>query len=150
MMPSGLPGATMIASKFVAKITGSLPLRPASVSLSMLAVSAEANTSAGAPSVICCTNAEEASKLNVAVASGFAAENASPTSVNDSVSDAAAKTVMSPSTLVAAVVAGASVVAAPAAVDPTASSSSPHAAATSAKTATPTTSVRDGLVMQAL
>ena len=61
--------------------TGSLPLSPASVSLSMLAVSAEANTSAGAPSMICCTSAEEASKLNVAVASGLAALNASPTSV---------------------------------------------------------------------
>ena len=56
----------MIVSRLVAKITGSVPLRPASVSLSMLAVSAEANTSAGAPSVICCTSAEEASKLNVA------------------------------------------------------------------------------------
>ena len=82
----------------------------------MLAVSAEANTSAGAPSVICCTSAEEASKLNVAFASGLAAVNASPTSVNDSVSDAAANTVMSPSTPAAAVVAGASVVSAAAVV----------------------------------
>jgi PadR family transcriptional regulator AphA len=46
--------------------------------------------------VICCTSADEASKLNVAVASGFAAANASPISVNDSVNDAAANTVMSP------------------------------------------------------
>ena len=48
--------------------------------------------------MICCTSADEASKLNVALASGLAAVNASPTSVNDSVSDAAANTVMSPST----------------------------------------------------
>ena len=75
----------------------------------MLAVSAEAKTSAGAPSVICWTSADEASKLNVASASGLAAVNASPTSVNDSVSDAAAKTVISPSTPAAAVVAGVAV-----------------------------------------
>ena len=48
--------------------------------------------------MICCTSADEASKLNVAVASGLAAVNASPTSVNDSVSDVAANTVMSPAT----------------------------------------------------
>ena len=46
--------------------------------------------------MICCTSAEEASKLNSAVASGLAAVNASPTSVNDSVNDVAANTVMSP------------------------------------------------------
>src|SRR5262245_27568241 len=112
VMPSGLSGATMIVNRLVAKITGSVPFRPASVSLSMFAMSAEANTSAGAPSVICCTSAEEASKLNVADASGFAAVKASPTSVNDSVNDVAANTVMSPSTPAAAVDAGAAVVAA--------------------------------------
>ena len=167
MIPNGLSGATMIVSRLVAKITGSLPLRAASVSLVMLAVSAEANTSAGAPSVICCTSAEEASKLNVAVASGLAAVNASPTSVNDSVSDAAANTVMSPSTPAGAVLAGASVVvaavvagsavvsgaavvagaAAAALVDAASSSSSPQAAASKAKAATGTRSRRDALVM---
>ena len=75
----------MIVNRLVAKITGSLPLSPGSVSLSILAVSAEANTSAGAPSMICCTSADDASKLKVALASGLAAVNASPTSVNDSV-----------------------------------------------------------------
>src|SRR5262245_32317929 len=95
-MSSGLSGATMIVNRLVANTTGSVPLSSASVSLSMFAVSAEANTSAGAPSVICCTSADEASKLNVAVASGLAAVNASPISVNDSVNDAAANTVMSP------------------------------------------------------
>ena len=137
MIPNGLSGATMIVSRLVAKITGSLPLRPASVSLVMLAVSAEANTSAGAPSVICCTSAEEASKLNVAVASGLAAVNASPTSVNDSVSDAAANTVMSPSTPVAGV--------------PSSSSSPPQEAVKSASTTTPATNATGvAVVMRAL
>ena len=36
----------------------------------MLAVSAEANTSAGAPWTICVTSADEASKLKVALARG--------------------------------------------------------------------------------
>ena len=99
----------------MAKITGSVPFSPGSVSLSMLAVSAEAKTSAGAPSTICCTSADEASKLKVALASGLASVKASPTAVNDSVSEAAANTVMSPSTaaaVVAVVVVAAAVVAA--------------------------------------
>ena len=96
----------------MAKITGSVPFSPASVSLSMLAVSAEAKTSAGAPWVICCTSADEASKLKVALASGLASVKASPTAVNDSVSEAAANTVMSPSTAGAVVVAAAVVAAA--------------------------------------
>ena len=61
VIPFGLPGATMIWSRFVAKTTGSVPLRLAAVSLSMFAVSAEAKTSAGAPWVICCTSADDAS-----------------------------------------------------------------------------------------
>jgi len=64
----------------------------------MLEVSAEAKTSAGAPWEICCTRADDASKLNVTFASGLAAVNAEPISLNASVSDAAAKTVMSPDT----------------------------------------------------
>ncbi len=139
----------------MAKITGSVPFSPGSVSLSMLAVSAEAKTSAGAPSMICCTSADEASKLNVALASGLASVKASPTAVNDSVSEAAANTVMSPSTAVAvvvaaavvaaAVVAAAVVAAAVVAEDP--SSSSPQAAARRARTATGMRSRRDGLDM---
>ena len=85
----------------------------------MLAVSAEAKTSAGAPWVICCTSADEASKLKVTLASGLAAVKAAPISLNASVSDAAANTVMSPVTagvsswwrvVAAAVVAAAAVV----------------------------------------
>ena len=124
----------------------------------MLAVSAEAKTSAGAPWVICCTSADEASKLKVALASGLASVKASPTAVNDSVSEAAANTVMSPSTagaVVVAVVAAAVVAAAVVAARGrggrrrrgSASSSSPQAAARRARTATETRSRRDGLDM---
>ena len=94
----------MIVSTLVAKISGSLPFRPASTSFVMLFVSAEAKTSAGAPWMICCTSADDASKLSVTLASGLASVNASPASVKDSVSEAAANTVISPSTAPAAVV----------------------------------------------
>ena len=95
----------------------------------MLAVSAEANTSAGAPSVICVTSADDASKLNVVVASGLAAVNALPISVKASVSEAAANTVISPATPEGAVVS----------VDPL---SSPHAAASIEAATTETASRR--------
>ena len=96
--------------------------------------------------------------MNVAFASGLAAVNASPTSVKASVSDAAANTVMSPSTpgvvvvgasvVAAAVVAGASVAAAAAVVSAEPPSSSlPHAAAPRASTAIGTSSRRDVLVI---
>jgi hypothetical protein len=137
----------MTCSRLVAKTTGSVPLRVAAVSLFMFVVSAEAKTSAGAPWVICCTRAEDASKLNVALASGLAAVNASPTALNESVSDAAAKTVMSPETvgvLVAAAAVVAAAVVAAAAVSEAAAEAAAvvvtasllslsHAAATSAK-----------------
>ncbi len=129
MIPAGLPLGTMIARRFVAKITGSVPLSPASVSLSMLLVSADAKTSAGAPCEICCTSAEEASKLNVTFASGFAAVNAAPMSVNAAVSEAAAKTVMSPSTPGLVVVEGA------VEAEDDEALSSPHATRTSPRTA---------------
>src|SRR5215216_1408670 len=95
VMPSGLPGAVMISSRFVANVTGSPAAPPPSVSLLMFASSADANTSAGAPSRSCLASSDDAAKLNVALAPGSASPNASPSSVNASVSDAAAKTVMS-------------------------------------------------------
>src|SRR6266508_2467264 len=97
VMPFGLPGSTMMASEFVANVCGSSPLLPASVSLSMFFWSADANTSAGAPSLIWPTRSDDAAKLNVTSASGYSDSNASPIAVNESVSDAAANTVMSPS-----------------------------------------------------
>src|SRR5690349_5499464 len=142
-MPFGSPFATMMASWLVANTTGALPLRPALVSLSMLAVSAEAKTSAGAPWLICCTSADDASKLNVALAFGYLWPKAVPTSLNESVSDAAAKTVMSPVT--AAV--GATV--AVAADELPLPLSLPQAAAASPSMASRTTRRRDGRVMRA-
>ena len=58
-MPAGLPGGTAISSVFEAKVTGSDPIRSSAVSLSMLASSAVAKTSAGAPSWICATRSDE-------------------------------------------------------------------------------------------
>ena len=57
---------------------------------------AEANTSAGAPELICSASAELAAKLNVTFVPGLADSNCLPSSVNDSVSEAAANTVISP------------------------------------------------------
>ena len=65
----------------------------------MLAPSADANTSAGAPPWICCTSADDAAKLNVTVVPGFAFWKSAPILVNASVSDAAADTVIVPDDL---------------------------------------------------
>src|SRR5215468_3095726 len=67
---------------------------------------AEANTSAGAPALICVARAELAAKLKVTFVPGWAASNCLPSSPKDSVSDAAANTVMLPDTDGEAVVAG--------------------------------------------
>ncbi len=63
------------------------------MSLSMLAVSAEANTSAGAPSWICATRSEEPPKLNSTVTPSCSFSNSSPICSNVEVSEAAANTV---------------------------------------------------------
>jgi len=57
---------------------------------------AEANTSAGAPLLICCASVELAPKLSFTVTPGWAASNIFPIVVNDSVKDAAARTVTVP------------------------------------------------------
>ena len=49
--------------------------------------------------MICSRSAEDAAKLNSTVVPGLAASKAAPTSANASVSDAAANTVMSPSSV---------------------------------------------------
>ena len=72
-------------------------LPPASVSLVMLLRSAEANTSAGAPSLIWATRSDEPAKLKRHLRRpGCSAMNASPISVNAAVSDAAANTATEP------------------------------------------------------
>ena len=58
----GLPGATAISSLFLAKMTG-VSTRLFDTSLFMLAWSAEANTSAGAPFSIWVTRALDPPKL---------------------------------------------------------------------------------------
>ena len=59
----------------------------------MFLVSAEANTSAGAPCWIWVTRSEEPAKLNVTVVPGWAASNCCPSSVKVDFSEAAANTV---------------------------------------------------------
>ena len=59
LIPAGLSLGTTSVSTLVAKIFGSPWARSASVSLVMFFWSAEANTSAGAPSVSCCTSPED-------------------------------------------------------------------------------------------
>ena len=102
-MPFGLPLPTMISKRLRATITGSPAFSFASVSFFMLLSSAEMNTSAGAPLVIWVTRSLEPAKLNVTFAFGFAAVNASPISLNASVSDDAANTTTAPLVLLDAV-----------------------------------------------
>ncbi len=56
----------------------------------MLASSAEAKTSAGAPSWICATRSEDPAKLKSTSTPSWAASNSSPISSNVAVRDAAA------------------------------------------------------------
>ena len=89
---AGLPGGVAISSVLEAKSCGSVARSP---SLSMFLVSAEAKTSAGAPSSIWATRSEEPPKLVVTFTPGWSFSNSSASSVNVSVSEAAAKTVSS-------------------------------------------------------
>ena len=89
-MPSGLSGATAIWRVLVAKFSGSWPSRPSAVSFSMLATSAEANTSAGAPSWICAARSDEPPKLNSTSTPSWSASNSSPSCSKVLVSEAAA------------------------------------------------------------
>ena len=60
----------------------------------MVSSSALANTSAGAPCVICCSSTPEAAKLKRTVVPGFAASNFAPISLKVSVRLAAAETMI--------------------------------------------------------
>src|SRR3954468_17828829 len=66
------------------------------MTVSTLAGSADANTSAGAPCTICVASVPDEPKLNVTLAPGFARLKSSPILPNASVSDAAADTVTAP------------------------------------------------------
>jgi hypothetical protein len=80
----------------LAKFTGVPDTRLAVVALVILLVSADANTSAGAPAVSWVTRSEDPAKLNVTVDPGFSVWKIVPISVNVAFSDAAANTVNVP------------------------------------------------------
>ena len=73
-----------------AKSWGSPDTRSSPTSVSMFFSSAEAKTSAGAPSLICETRSEEPPKLSCTVTPSFAASNSFASSVKVPFSDAAA------------------------------------------------------------
>ena len=71
-MPEGFPGGVTMVSVFageVHRLAGDAPRRRSP--WSCCSVSAEANTSAGAPARICVTRSDEPAKLNVTVDPGF-------------------------------------------------------------------------------
>src|SRR6478609_8448262 len=75
-----------------ATLTGAPSRSPACAALSMLRVSADANTSAGAPWVSCVTRSEEPAKENSTDVPGLSVLNCSPMAVNEDFNDAAANT----------------------------------------------------------
>src|SRR6478609_8307611 len=79
-----------------AKSTGAPSSSPAAAALSMLRVSAEAKTSAGAPWVNWVTRSEEPAKENSTDVPGLSVLNCSPMAVNVDFSDAAANTTRCP------------------------------------------------------
>src|SRR5450830_591728 len=93
---AGLVGGTAISSVLVAKLTGLPSTIAAAVSLAMFLVSAEAKTSAGAPSVIWLTRSDDPAKLRFTLKPGCLASNLEAISVKLPLSDAAAKTMIEP------------------------------------------------------
>ncbi len=93
-----MPGFTTIVSRFDANTVGSAVTCPPVTSFCMLAPSADANTSAGAPPWIWVASVPDDPKLNVTVVPGLRFWKSAPIFVNASVVDAAADTVMVPVT----------------------------------------------------
>ena len=87
---SGLPFLVTITSRCLANTGACCVALPAVWSLVMLSVSAEANTSAGAPWAICSSSAPDDPKLKVAVVPLYFFWKSSPIWVKASVSEAAA------------------------------------------------------------
>src|SRR5262249_40234775 len=98
VMPLGLPLGTAMTSWLRTNVVGVPSALPASVTVFMFVGAAEANTSAGAPWLICVARVELLARLKVTFAPGVAASESSPILVNDAVSDAAANTVTVPVT----------------------------------------------------
>src|SRR6266550_4254834 len=92
---AGLFGGVATSMVFWAKFCG-LEASPALTTVSMFADAAEANTSAGAPLVICSARPELGPKLNFTVSPGWADSNCFPSWVKVPISDAAAKTLIVP------------------------------------------------------
>src|SRR6478609_1332303 len=95
-MPTGFPGGVTIVRMLPAKLTGVPDTRFAAVALVMLLVSADANTSAGAPAVSWVTRSEDPAKLKVTVDPGFSVWKIVPISVCVAFKEAAANTVNVP------------------------------------------------------
>src|SRR3954452_20390061 len=94
----GLPGFTTMVRRFEANTVGSAVTSPPVTNFCMLAPSADAETSAGAPPWICVASVPDDPKLNLTVVPGFRVWKSAPIFVNASVSDAAADTVIVPLT----------------------------------------------------
>src|SRR3954469_5891596 len=94
-MCAGFDGGTAICITFFTNGVG-LEAAPADTTWSMFFVLADANTSAGAPCVICCASPELGPKLNTTLTPLCAFSNSSPSTVNASVRDAAANTLTVP------------------------------------------------------
>ncbi len=95
-MPAGFPGGTAMRNSLEAKLAGPAAA-PASTTRFMVAVLAEAKTSAGAPSRIWSRSEELEAKLRVTLVSGWVASYAAATAAKASVKDPAAKMRSSPS-----------------------------------------------------
>jgi hypothetical protein len=102
LTPFGLPLGTAMTSWFLTKTTGAPAASPASVTVFIVVGLAAANTSAGAPEVICWARPELPPYEKVTSRWGFCASKSLPILSNDSVSDAAASTVSLPVALVPA------------------------------------------------
>src|SRR4051794_23036883 len=95
---AGLPGGTAMASTLVAKSLAEPSMTPPETALAILASSAEAKTSAGAPAPSCETRSEEPANENTTRVPGCASSNREPSVVKVLVSEAAANTVTVPVT----------------------------------------------------
>src|ERR1051325_6580716 len=92
-MCSGLPGATAISRRLVAKLGGEPATSPASIARFIVRSSALAKTSPGEPDTICAASVDEAPKLKV-TCTLWIVRKAAPAARNASVKDAAASTVI--------------------------------------------------------
>src|SRR5258705_1505891 len=96
VIPLGFPVATAICSRLLTKAAGAPSVSFASTTFCMLVSSADANTSAVAPLLICVSSGDDDPKLKTYWVPGFFSLSSSPAFLNASVSDEPANTVMLP------------------------------------------------------